>query len=68
MEPKDDKGRNCLDFAIDFHNEEVVELILRSNSWESVLSNATKTNSIQAWVTLLVAQFKKIEKTQKIKN
>ena len=33
-------GLNCLDYAIDYYQEEVVEVLLKSDQWEQCLENA----------------------------
>ena len=33
-------GLNCLDYAIDYYQEEVVEVLLKSDKWEDCLQNA----------------------------
>lgn len=38
--PKWQGGLNCLDYAIDYYHEEVVEVLLKSDQWEQCLENA----------------------------
>lgn len=40
---RDENGRNCLDYAIDGQQPDIVQLLIQTDHWESVLCNATRT-------------------------
>ena len=48
----DNQGRNCLDYAIDSQNEPIVNLILKTNDWQSVMSNAIMTKKVNNYYLL----------------
>ena len=40
---RDENGQNCLDYAIDGQQPDIVQLLIQTDHWESVLCNATRT-------------------------
>ena len=63
----DNQGRNCLDYAIDSQNEPIVNLILKTNDWQSVMSNAIMTKKV-SYYEIFVFYFIFFKILPKLKN